>query len=149
MTAPTTYLTDEVRAYIGRSGRPSASFRVDAWGARRFAEATEDDNPRYGNGPSDGELYAPPTLLGQNVPDLERPDPPLAVPHPTGVVGSLEWDFARAVKVGETIVARMRINDIFEKHGSLGLMVFVLYETTFTDSAGDVVARFRLTRIRY
>jgi hypothetical protein len=143
MTAPTTYLTDEVRAYIGRAGRPSAPFRVDAWGARRFAEATEDSNPVY------GESYAPPTLLGQNIPDLDRPDPPIAVPHPTGVVGSLEWDFARAVRIGETIVAQMRVNDIFEKQGSLGLMVFVLYETTFTDSAGDIVARFRLTRIRY
>ncbi|HEX5407576.1 MAG TPA: MaoC family dehydratase N-terminal domain-containing protein [Pseudonocardiaceae bacterium] len=143
MTAPTTYLTDEVRAYIGRAGRPSAPFRVDAWGARRFAEATEDTNPRY------GDSYAPPTLLGQNIPDLERPDPPLAVPHPTGVVGSLEWDFARPVRIGETIVAQMRVDDIFEKQGSLGLMVFVLYETTFTDPAGDVVARFRLTRIRY
>lgn len=143
MTASTTYLTDEVRAYIGRAGRPSAPFRVDAWGARRFAEATGDRNPRYA-----GE-YAPPTLLGQNVPDLERPDPPLAVPHPTGVVGSLEWDFVRPVRIGETVVAQMRINDIFEKQGSLGLMVFVRYETTFTDEAGDVVARFRLTRIRY
>lgn len=143
MTAPTTYLTDEVRAYIGTAGRPSAPFRVDAWGARRFAEATGDPNPRYAG------QYAQPTLLGQNVPDLERPDPPLAVPHPTGVVGSLEWDFVRPVRIGETVVARMRINDIFEKQGSLGLMVFVLYETTFTDEAGEVVARFRLTRIRY
>jgi hypothetical protein len=143
MTAPTTYLTDEIRAYIGRAGRPSAPFRVDAWGARRFAEVTGDHNPRYGN------EYAPPTLLGQNIPDLDRPDPPLAVPHPTGVVGNLGWDFVRAVRIGETVVARMRINDIFEKRGSLGLMVFVEYETTFTDTSGDVIARFRLTRIRY
>ncbi|HEV7657829.1 MAG TPA: MaoC family dehydratase N-terminal domain-containing protein [Mycobacteriales bacterium] len=144
---PGTYLTDEVRAFVGRAGRPSAPFRVDAWGARRFAEATGDPNPRYGaGGPAE---WAPPTLLGQNIPDLERPDPPLEVPHPTGLVGSLGWEFVRPLRVGETVVAQMRVTSIVEKQGRLGTMVFLDYETTFTDAGGDTVAVFRLTRIRY
>lgn len=150
---PQTYLTDEVRLYIGRAGRLSAPFRVDAWGARRYAEATNDANPRYGYGQApEGqivELLAPPTLLGQNIPDLDRLDPPLAVPHATGLVGSLEWEFVRPILVGETVTAQMLINDIYEKRGRLGLMVFVEHETVFRDQDSAVVARFRVTRIRY
>jgi hypothetical protein len=43
----------------------------------------------------------------------------------------------------------MRVTSIVEKQGRLGTMVFLDYETTFTDAGGDTVAVFRLTRIRY
>jgi acyl dehydratase len=151
----TTYLTDEVLAYVGKKGIASRPLPAEVLPARRFSEALGDASAAYWDETTATDLgYAglvmPPTFFGQNIPDLDRVDPPIEVSHQTGLVGELEWEFLRPVLVGERITGQRQVIDVFEKPSSkLGVMVLVVSETRFTTESGEVVAISRLTRIRY
>lgn len=149
------YLTEEVMGYVGRMGRQSRPLPVEVLPCRRFAEAVEDANPLYWDQDAAaescyGRIVAPPTFFGQNMPDLERIEPPVPVSHSTGMVGELEWEFRRPVLLGERVIAQRGITEIVEKPSrTLGLMVLVVAETTYRTEEGEVVAIHRLTRVRY
>ena len=51
--------------------------------------------------------------------------------------------------VGDRIVAVNRIVDIFSRTGSIGPMIFVVTETTYTNQLGQVAATQKNTSIRY
>ena len=113
---------------------------VEAGHLRRFAEAIGDPNPRWLE-------EAPPTFLvalGGETPQL-----PEALAYGQGWLnGGDRFEFERPVRAGDRLTVRTRLADVYEKQGSSGSLLFLVWEHEYRDAGGSVVARLRGTRIR-
>ncbi len=171
-----TYITDEVKSYIGREGKEMISGPVTECEVRRFIQAIMDPDPIHWN-----EEYAKKTRYRGVV------APPLFVTHifrtPAGAPDPLEEGFKKAPdfdgltlvrvgieapplplkrtlnagneieffkypRVGERVVAKGKIVDIYEREGKAGKMIFFVVEITYVNQSGEVVAKARRTLIR-
>ena len=157
-------ITDQMRAAVGRQSEPW-TYEVTTTGVRAFARGVGYDDPVYfdaGAAAAAGydALPAPPCYLGTPVYIPGRIDerfsyPPSARPglgH--GLKGLLDGGtdttYERPVLAGERLTARSGVVDLEVKQSrSLGAMLVVTSETTFTDEGGDVVARQRSQAIFY
>ena len=149
-------ITDEVRAWIGREA-PVWTSEVTALDVHRFAVATDDRDPRYcdeelGKQSRHGGLIAPPLFymapLTEPVPESElRPDglpyegrfpiPPTSLPRLMD--GGTEIEFFVPIRVGDTLTARSKIVDIYQKEGRSGPLIFVVRETRYTNQNNALV----------
>lgn len=174
---PQTYVTDEVRSYIGRSSEPVTSAELVEPGAvRRFTQAIMDPDPIYWDSEATRESrymapVAPPLYPGFA---FRRP-PGTADPLDrakenrdfdglgggggTGLSpvpgmpvrllnGGVEAEFFALAHHGDRITAQSRYADIYEREGRTGRMVFIVTETTYTNQDGQVLAKVRNTSIR-
>ncbi len=130
---------ERLRARIGVDREPVRAV-VEAGHLRRFAEAIGDPNPRWRN-------EAPPTLMvalapaSYHVPEAEE--------YGRGWLnGGNRFEYVEPVKVGDEITATTRMADAYEKAGSSGSLLFIIFETTFKNQNGQVVAKLRGTAIR-
>ena len=130
---------DRVRARIGYRTEPR-EWVVEAGHVRRFAEAIGDPDPRW-------EREVPPTFLVALT--ARTPDLPEALEYGRGVLNAGDrFEYERPVRVGETLSVSTRLADAYEKQGSTGGMLFLVWDTEYRDAAGSLVARVRGTRIR-
>jgi len=130
---------DRLRARIGVDGEPVTS-TVEAGHVRRFAAAIGDPNPRW-------EKEAPPTFLVALAPVSLH----LAEAEEYGqgwLNGGNRFEYAAPVKIGDRITATGRVADVYEKAGSTGNMLFIIFETEYVNQTGAVVGRLRGTMIR-
>lgn len=173
---PQTYITDEVRSYIGRSSEPvTAAEPVEAGAVRRFTQAimdpdaiyreSEDAESRFG-GPVAPPLY--PGFAARRPPGspdpLDRAKdnrdfdglgggggaglPPVPGMPPRLLNGGVEAEFFALAHHGDQITAQSRYADIYEREGRTGKMVFIVTETTYMNQDGQVFAKVRNTSIR-
>ena len=130
---------EKLRARIGVAG-PHATVTVEAGHLRRFAEAIGDSNPRWLE-------EAPPTYLVSLAPvsiHLEE-----AEEYGKGWLnGGNRFEYLAPVKVGDRITSTGKVADVYEKRGSSGDMLFILFETDYVNQDGRTVARLRGTMIR-
>jgi acyl dehydratase len=149
-------ITDEIRAWIGRQS-PPWTIEVTALDVKRFAVATDDRNPFYTDAERAkqsryGGLIAPPLFymapLTDPVPEDElRPDglpyegrfPIPPTPLPRLMDGGTDIEFFTPIRVGDTLTARSKIVDIYQKEGRSGPLIFVVRETTYTNQNDEVV----------
>ena len=149
-------ITDEIRAWIGRQS-PPWTIEVTALDVKRFAVATDDSNPLYTDAERAeqsryGGLIAPPLFymapLTDPVPEDElRPDglpyegrfPIPPTPLPRLMDGGTDIEFFAPIRVGDTLTARSKIVDIYQKEGRSGPLIFVVRETTYTNQNDAVV----------
>ena len=135
----TTAVIDRLRARIGQVGS-STEATVEAGHLKRFAEAIGDPNPRW-------RLEAPPTFLVAIAPVSLH----LAEAEEYGkgwLNGGNRFEYFEPVKVGDRITATGRVADVYEKTGSSGSLLFIIFETDFVNQDGRTVARRRGTAIR-
>ena len=135
----TASVVDRLRARIGVDG-PAVSAPVEAGHVRRFAEAIGDPNPRW-------ETEAPPTYLVALAPVSLH----LAEAEEYGkgwLNGGNRFECFAPVKVGDRITATGRVADVYEKPGSTGDLLFIVFETDYVNQHGTLVARLRGTAIR-
>ncbi len=84
-------------------------------------------------------MIAPPTLCSLFVREVQLPDIGLEF-------GSVQMHAGQRVQpvapiyAGDSIVASSRLKDVYAKTGRSGAMVFVVWETTFRNQDGEVVA---------
>jgi hypothetical protein len=57
--------------------------------------------------------------------------------------GEQEFEIARPITPGETLLGRTKVVDIYEKTGRSGALAFVVRETAVTDRAGEIVLTMR------
>ncbi|TMG21738.1 MAG: MaoC family dehydratase [Chloroflexi bacterium] len=57
-------------------------------------------------------------------------------------------EYFAPVLIGDQITAKGRVVDVYDKAGSTGNMLFILFETDYTNQHGELVARLRGTMIR-
>ena len=135
----TASIVDRLRARIGKDG-PSAEAAVEAGHLKRFVEAIGDPNPRWAS-------EAPPTFLVALAPasvHLEE-----AEEYGKGWLnGGNRFEYFEPVKVGDRITATGRVADVYEKTGSSGSLLFIIFETDYVNRDGQMVARLRGTLIR-
>jgi hypothetical protein len=130
---------DRLRARIGQDGR-STETTVEAGHLGRFVEAIGDPNPRWA-----GE--APPTFLVALAPASVH----LAEAEEYGkgwLNGGNRFEYFEPVKVGDRIKATGRVADVYEKTGTSGSLLFIIFETDYVNQEGRLVARLRGTAIR-
>jgi len=134
-----TSVVERLRARIGTTGPPITA-TVEAGHLKRFAEAIGDQNPRW-------LQEAPPTFLVALAPTSMH----LAEAEEYGkgwLNGGNRFEYVEPVKVGDRITATQRVADVYEKSGSSGSLLFIIFETEYVNQHGRTVARLRGTGIR-
>ncbi len=145
-------VTEEMRQKsIGAEGKPTV-LEVEKGAIKRFAEALGDPNPLWNDEAAArkgryGGIVAPPTFLRSI--RFQRPDLPLEIPFNRLLDGGSEWEYFGPVRAGDRITAIARIADVSERSGRLGLMLFTVFEVTYTNQLDEVVATQRSTSIWY
>lgn len=137
--ATTAPVVERLRARIGEKG-PQIEATVEAGHLKRFAEAIGDPNPRW-------EREAPPTFFVALAPGSMH----LAEAEEYGkgwLNGGNRFEYFVPVKVGDRITATGRIGDVYEKEGSSGNLLFIIFETDYLNQDGQLVARLKATAIR-
>jgi len=130
---------DRLKTRIGVDGAPVTT-KVEAGHVRRFAEAIGDPNPRW-------TRQAPPTFLVALSPVSTHLDE--AEEFGKGWLnGGNRFEYFAPVMIGDEITARGHVADVFDKAGSTGDLLFIVFETNFTNQRGELVARTRGTLIR-
>ncbi|HXN90944.1 MAG TPA: MaoC family dehydratase N-terminal domain-containing protein [Candidatus Sulfotelmatobacter sp.] len=135
----TASVVDRLRARIGLDGE-SVSAPVEAGHVRRFVQAIGDPNPRW-------QREVPPTFLVALAPVSAH----LAEAEAYGkgwLNGGNRFEYFAPVKIGDTITATGRIADVYEKSGSTGNLLFIIFETAYANQRRELVARLRGTMIR-
>lgn len=135
----TTDVIGRLRARIGIDGEPVTT-AVEAGHVRRFVEAIGDPNPRW-------RSEAPPTFLVALAPVSIH----LAEAEEYGkgwLNGGNRFEYLAPVGIGDAITARGHIAEVYEKEGGSGNLLFIIFETTYTNQRGELVARVRGTMIR-
>jgi acyl dehydratase len=135
----TTSVVDRLRARIGVAGEPVTE-TVEAGHVQRFAAAIGDPNPRW-------KKEAPPTFLVALAPVSLH----LAEAEEYGkgwLNGGNRFEYFAPVKIGDRITATGRVADVYEKSGSSGNLLFIIFETEYVNESGSMVARLRGTMIR-
>ncbi|HKV87407.1 MAG TPA: MaoC family dehydratase N-terminal domain-containing protein [Candidatus Dormibacteraeota bacterium] len=132
-------VVDRLRSRIGVA-TPPIDAAVEPGHLSRFAQAIGDPNPRWLE-------EAPPTFLVALAPvslHLEE-----AEEYGTGWLnGGNRFEYFEPVRVGDHITSTGRVADVYEKSGSSGEMLFIIFETDYTNQRGSLVARLRGTMIR-
>ena len=138
MSSATT-VVDRLRERIGVAAPPSHA-TVEAGHLRRFAEAIGDPNPRW-------LKEAPPTFLVALSPAAYHLDE--AEEYGKGWLnGGNRFEYLEPVRVGDAITATSKLADVYEKSGSSGNLLFIIFETEYVNKHGRTVARLRGTAIR-
>lgn len=135
----TTSVIDRLKARIGVDAPPSEAV-VEAGHLRRFAEAIGDPNPRW-------REEAPPTFLVALAPVMLH----LAEAEEYGqgwLNGGNRFEYLEPVRAGDRVTATGRVVDVYEKSGSSGNLLFIIFETDYVNQHGKLVARLRGTAIR-
>jgi N-terminal half of MaoC dehydratase len=135
----TASVVDRLRSRIGVDG-PAVTAPVEAGHVRRFAEAIGDPNPRW-------REEAPPTFLVALAPASIH----LAEAEEYGrgwLNGGNRFDYFAPVRIGDEITAIGRVADVYEKEGSTGNLLFIVFETEYRNQRGELTARLRGTMIR-
>lgn len=145
-------LTPEIQAMIGQEVYFPGKEVVDRSSIRRYAQAISDLNPiyldeEYAKKSVYGGIIAPPTFIfdvthdifaevGEDGRDLSRVT--IAGLHP--VRGGNQYQFFDPARPGDIVDRRRKITDVYEKEGKMvGKILFVTYETTYTNRQGKVL----------
>ena len=130
---------DRIKTRIGIDG-PAVTAPVEAGHVRRFVEAIGDPNPRW-------KKEAPPTFLVALAPvSLHLND---AEDYGKGWLnGGNQFEYFAPVMIGDQITAKGRIVDVYDKPGSGGDLLFIIFESDYSNQRGELVARLRGTAIR-
>jgi len=137
--ATTASVVERLRAKIGTKGAPLQA-TVEAGHLKRFAAAIGDPNPRWAK-------EAPPTFFVALAPGSMHLEE--AEEYGKGWLnGGNRFEYFLPVKVGDRITATGRVADVYEKGGSSGNLLFIIFETDYVNQDGQLVARLRSTGIR-
>lgn len=135
----TTSVIDRLKARIGVDA-PSSEAVVEAGHLRRFAEAIGDPNPRW-------REEAPPTFLVALAPVMLHLSEAEEYGH-GWLNGGNRFEYLEPVRAGDRVTATGRVADVYEKSGSSGNLLFIIFETDYFNQHGKLVARLRGTAIR-
>ena len=159
-----TYVTEEMRADLGKEREKRVSFPVDKFAIRQWAIAVQWPQPpnrlywdeEYAGRTRFGGIIAPPffnpfayhvdeeRMQGQSTQGVLTTEPGT---RPLNGGGQVEY--YQPIRPGDVITAVTRIAELYERPGRLGVMLFTITETTWTNQKNELVRIYRGTSIRY
>ncbi len=145
-------ISDDIRQWIGRSA-PPISFEVARRDIIKYAHATGQRLPRYLAGDEAPPMFLfgadrPLTPMDELGPDGLRADTLVPeLPLKRVMAGGVRQRYFRPIRPGDQLTIMRRIADIYEKQGSTGPLIFVVYAITVTDANGALVLEETQTRI--
>lgn len=147
----TTQQVDFDRSLLGVD-YPAGTFQVEKDALLRFCKAVGETDPVYTDEEAARQaghraLVAPPTFCANFVRGLGRPDIKLNFGR-TGFHAGEAIDTLAPVYAGDTLTATTRLKDVYTKTGRSGTMVFVVWETSFTNQHGQRVADVQESHVR-
>ncbi len=145
-------VTDEMRAQLGVEGTATVS-EVTTTGCRLFARAVGhndlifyDADAARARGYRD--IVAPPGYLGTPIyrPDgssrrQEGPAGGMQIPYKRILNGGTTYEYFDTICAGDVLTSRGKVTEYQERQGSIGPMLIVYRETTYTRDDGTVVAK--------
>jgi acyl dehydratase len=150
---PHSVISDADRALVGADTEPGYHL-IEAGAVRRFCEAVGLDDPIYVD-PAAAQAAGFPerpvpaaywSALQMPGSELRRPE--LGGFGSRNMNAGTEFEYLKAVYIGQTVACTARVAAINERTGRAGHMVITVLEYTWRDEAGDVVTRARLTGVR-
>lgn len=131
------------RTLIGREFVASSPVEVTAKMIADFCFAIGETPTNYDESDdatgNDHELIAPPSFAGVfRLAELTFEKLPQGSRR---LAAGMEVDFLAAIRAGDRITMTSRINQIYEKTGRTGAMIFMVIGSTLTNQDGQVVAR--------
>ncbi|HJM52088.1 MAG TPA: MaoC family dehydratase N-terminal domain-containing protein [Alphaproteobacteria bacterium] len=145
-------ITPEIRAWIGRS-EPPVRVEVTRRDIVKYAIATEQRLAKYREGDEAPPMFAFGAFrevvpLDQLGPDgIARQSLLPELPLKRVMAGGIKVRYHRAVRPGDVLVGTLQLADIFEKQGSSGPLIFVVYELKVETADGEPVMDESQTRI--
>ena len=147
-------ITEEMKSAVGVESAPVV-FDIEKGAVKKFAQAIEDTNPLFldedfAKKSQYGGIIAPPTFpsMLRNPAVVDRIfnfNTPLK-----GLLnGGNELEYFKPIKVGDVITVTAKINDIKERTGGMGRMLFFFNEVIYKNQKGEVVCIGRQTLIRH
>lgn len=157
-----TYITDEIRSMLNVERDVMVSPPISASDIRKWAIAVywPDTPPRhywdaeYAKTTRWGGLIAPEEFNPFAWP-IERREasriggPQGKGPGQRGMNGGSEARYHTPMRPGDVIRSATTLVDVYEKTGRLGVMMFVVNETTWTNQKGETIKVDRKVSIRY
>tara|TARA_B100001559_G_scaffold307577_1_gene299883 strand:+ start:1168 stop:1617 length:450 start_codon:yes stop_codon:yes gene_type:complete len=119
-------------------------FPVTADLIQGFSKATGESNPVYfdenvAKKEGYGGVVAPPTFCTMFVRQVKLPDIKLKFGKNRFHAGQ-RVSVKASITAGDTLNASSHLKEVYPKTGRSGTMVFIVWETTFTNQDGNVVA---------
>jgi len=122
--------------------------QIDRRAVDQYIAATNDSNPLWqdedfaikaGYG---GVLVPPGLLVTMQMEGGSPSDYMPAQAHLAGAIdGGGEWVFYRSIRIGDTITAVRKLNDMTEKKGKVGPMILNTIEVTYYNQRSEIVAK--------
>ena len=128
------------------------TFRVTREMIVGFARATGETDPRFFDGGEHTDLgpdglIAPPTFCNLFMSDAGHPDIKLEFGDTTLFAGQAVECLA-PVRAGDELRGNTKLKDVYSKTGRSGMMVFTVWESSFTNQRGETVCRVRESFVR-
>lgn len=153
-------ITDEMRSLIGRETEVLSEV-VERGAIRRLVEAVEEPNPlyvdeAYARTTRFGGVIAPATFLctightrkgGHREP--RRSEPLYKRPYNKSMHAADDWEFFEPVRPGDTITAKRRIAEFYEKQGQKTPLLFSVSEISYYNQLGQLVAKLRISGVSW
>lgn len=153
---------EELTKFKGKAG-DIVTMEVEKGAIKKYADAVGDRNPlywdeEYARNSRYGSIIAPPGFFGWPTTWAQAVIPVSKLMEEVGdaaaqagcgrvLNGGIEFEFFCPIHAGDTLAAAQRIADISVREGKTGKLVIVVYETTYTNQKGDLVAKASQTAI--
>ena len=145
-------LTPEIRQWIGRSAQPQR-LEITRRDIVKYAIATQQRLKKY----QDGDEAPPMFLFNAHQPLVQIPalrtdgltvDPLLPdLPLKRVMAGGIKNTYHRPIRPGDILVFTRTLTDIYEKEGSTGPLIFVVYTMRVETENGELVMEETRRRI--
>ncbi|MDR5761426.1 MaoC family dehydratase N-terminal domain-containing protein [Caballeronia sp. LZ035] len=146
-------ITEDMRSRIGAT-LPPFRFEISRQDVRKYAVATGQRQARFLSGDEAPLLFLfsammPVLPLDALRADGHAPDNPLIpeLPLKRIMAGGSEYEVRGRLRAGDVLHCTQTLVDLFEKQGSDGPLIFLVFENRFDDDSGHTVVIERLTRI--
>lgn len=140
------------RQFLGKEMVATAPEEFGRASIRLFAQAVGDMNPLYydegyARRTRYGGIIAPPTFVCETmqyqVGPLDHTGGPahrFGLPVGTEIRGGNDYEFFQPVRPDDVLTAHWKVKDIQEKKGRTGRLLFLIYDITYTNQRGELLA---------
>ncbi|MFC1892445.1 MaoC family dehydratase N-terminal domain-containing protein [Chloroflexota bacterium] len=147
-------ITGEIKKAIGMEFGPFV-YEVEKGAIRDIAGAIGDPNPlwqnvEYAKAARYGGIIASPTFLfALRIDEVTQRITTLKCPLKDELNGGSEIEYLAPIRPGDVITVRAKINDVLERQGRSGKLLFFYIDVTYENQKGELVIKHRFNFIRY